>query len=89
MPANELVAEGGGEEGVFAVGLLAAAPAGVSEDVDVGGPDGEAEVDAVDVVSDGLVVLGAGFGGDDGADLFHQGGVHAAAMPMAWGKRVE
>ena len=33
-------AEPGGEERVLAVGLLAAAPAGIAEDVDVGGPEG-------------------------------------------------
>ena len=68
-------AEAGGEEGVFAVGLLAAAPAWIAEDVDVGRPDGEAVVDGVDVVADGLVVLGAGFGGDDGGDLVDEGRV--------------
>ncbi len=54
-----------GEEWVFAVGLLAAAPARVAEDVDVGRPVGEAEELLVPVVADGVVVLGARFGGDD------------------------
>lgn len=47
---------GGGEHGVLAGGLLAAAPPGVAEDVDVGRPEGEA----------GLadVVHGAGLDGD-------------------------
>ena len=54
-----------GEEGVFAVGLLAAAPAWVAKDVDVGRPEGEAEELLVLIVADGFVVFGAGFGGDD------------------------
>src|SRR6185437_7246515 len=54
-----------GEEGVLAVGLLAAAPARVAEDVDVGCPEGEAEELLVLIVADSFVVLGASFGGDD------------------------
>ena len=42
---DEGCAEAGGEEGIFAVGFLAAAPARIAEDVDVGRPDGEAVVD--------------------------------------------
>ena len=61
-------AEAGGEEGIFAVGFLAAAPAGIAKDVDVGRPDGEAVVAVVIVVGDGVVVLGASFSGDDFAD---------------------
>ncbi len=77
-------AEVGGEEGIFAVGLLAAAPARIAEDVDVRRPDGETVVDGVNVVADGLVVFGAGFGGDDGGDLVDErrvpGGGHADGL---------
>src|ERR1700756_2557892 len=66
---HEGYAEVGGEVGIFAVGLLAAAPAWIAEDIDVGRPDGESVVDGVDVVADGFVVLGAGLGPDDGGDL--------------------
>ena len=65
---NEGGAEAGGEEGIFAVGFLATAPAGIAKDVDVGRPDGEAVVAVVIVVGDGVVVLGARFSGDDFAD---------------------
>ena len=68
-------AEAAGEEGVFAVGLLTAAPARVAEDVDVGRPDREAEVDGVDVVAEGFAVFGAGLGGDGGGDAAEQGRV--------------
>ena len=61
-------AEAGGEEGIFAVGFLAAAPARIAKDVDVGRPDGEAVVAVVIAVGDGVVVLRARFSGDDFAD---------------------
>src|SRR5580698_10025651 len=57
---DESYAHARGEEGIFAVGLLAAAPARIAEDVDVGRPDGEAVVAVVIVVADGVVIFGAG-----------------------------
>ena len=78
-----------GEEGIFAVGLLAAAPARVAKDVDVGRPEGEAEELLVLIVADGFVVLGAGFGGDDlGLSWWISGVSQVAAMPMTCGKLV-
>lgn len=57
---------GGGEGGVLAGGLLAAAPAGVAEDVDVWGPEGEAGLGGV-VHGAGLEGDGAGEGAPEGA----------------------
>ena len=59
---NEGHAQPAGEERIFAVGLLAAAPAGIAKDVDVGRPEGEAVKDAVVAFALRLVVFGAGFG---------------------------
>ena len=53
-----------GEEGIFAVGFLAAAPAGIAKDVDIGRPEGEAEELFMLIVTNGFVVFGAGFNGD-------------------------
>src|SRR5271169_109252 len=61
-------AEAAGEEGIFAVGFLAASPAGIAKDVDVGRPEGETVVAAGVVVGDGVIVFGAGFGGNDIGD---------------------
>ena len=55
----------GGEEGVLAVGLVAPAPAGVAEDVHVGGPEGQPLVDVPIAVGRGGVVLGPALGGGD------------------------
>src|ERR1700758_4178181 len=62
-------AHAAGEKWIFAVGLLPAAPARIAKYVDVRRPDGEPEVDAVNVVANSLVVLGAGFGRDHGRYL--------------------
>ena len=66
-----------GEERIFAIGLLAAAPARIAKDVDVGRPEGEAEVAGVVVVANGLVVFRARFGGDDVGDAVNQIGVES------------
>jgi len=58
-------AESSGEEGIFAVGFLAASPARITKDVDVRGPEGETVVAASVVVENGVVIFGTGFGGDD------------------------
>ena len=64
-----------GEEWIFAVGFLSASPAGVAKDIDVGGPEGEAEELFWLAAADGLVVFGAGFGGDGLAHGVDQLGV--------------
>ena len=70
--ADESRAQAGGEVGVFAVGLLAPAPAGIAKDVHVGRPHGQPVVD-VPVAQGGKgVVLGPGFGGSGGGDAFQQ-----------------
>ena len=61
-----------GEVRVLAVGFLAAAPAWVAEDVDVGRPVGEALVAAVAVLALELVVLGARLVADGGGHFMHQ-----------------
>jgi hypothetical protein len=77
-------AQSGGQEWVFAVGFLAAAPAGIAKDVDVGRPEGQSIEDAVVALALRLVVLGAGFGGDDVAhgvdDRGVPGGGHADGL---------
>src|ERR1019366_1844058 len=67
-------AEARGEEGVFAVSFLAAAPARVAEDVDVRRPKREAEVlRAVAVVFGAvIIVFRARLGGDDVGFLMHE-----------------
>ena len=65
---NKGGAQARGEERVFAVGFLAAAPARIAKDVDVGRPDGQAVVAVVIAMADGVVVFRARFGGDNLAD---------------------
>ena len=73
--ADEGDAQAAGQERVFAVSFLAAAPARVAKDVDVGRPEGEPVEDAVVALSLRLVVLGAGFLRDDVAHALHDGAV--------------
>ncbi len=54
-----------GQEGVFTVRFLAASPARIAKDIDVGRPERQSVVDAVIAFALRLVVLGAGFGGND------------------------
>ena len=65
----------GGELRVLAVGLLAPAPAGVTEDVYIGGPEGEPLVDVPVPTGGGLVVFGPALDADGPAHLLHGGGV--------------
>ena len=58
-----------GEERIFAVGFLAAAPAGVAENVDVGRPEGEALVALALPAAGELLMLGAAFVADGGGHL--------------------
>ena len=82
-------AQPAGEERIFAVGLLAAAPARIAEDVDVGRPEGQAIEDAVIALALRLVVLGAGFRRRSRRPCCAPWtGSHVAAMPMAWGNTV-
>ena len=62
---DERHAQTTGEVGIFAVGFMAAAPAGITEDVDVGGPVGQALIDVPVAVGGVGIVLGAAFVGDD------------------------
>ena len=70
-----------GEEGVFSVGFLTAAPAGIAKDVDIRRPEGESEELFMLVVTNCLVVFCTGFGGDGLAhsvdELRIPGGGHA------------
>src|SRR6202012_3525283 len=81
---DEGYAHAAGEVRVFAVGLLAAAPAWVAEDIDIRRPEGEAVEDTVVAFLLGVIVLGAGFGGDDVAHRVQHlrvpGGGHADGL---------
>ncbi len=67
--ADEGDAEAAGEVGILAVGFLAPPPAGVTEDVDIGRPEVEAGVNAVQTRAEGLGVLGPRFDADGGGDV--------------------
>ena len=63
----------GSEVGVFAIGFLAASPTGITEDVDVGRPEGETLV-ALDVArAFRLLGFHAGLVADGGEHLMEQG----------------
>ena len=68
-------AEAGGQIGILAVGLMAAAPAGITENIDVGRPEGEALVDISVAMGNGSVVLGAALGGGYIAQFLDQLGI--------------
>lgn len=61
-----------GEEGILAVGFLAAAPARITEDIDVRRPEGQPLIARVLVLAQELMVLGARLVADRGGDLVHQ-----------------
>ena len=76
QPADHRLAQQTGQEGVFAVGLLAAPPSGITEDVDVRGPEREPLVlHAAFSRPVRLVVDRAGFSRDDPAHALHALGV--------------
>src|ERR1700691_6020560 len=52
-------AHAAGEERVFAVGLLAASPAGIAKEIYIWRPDGKPGVKAMVAVQDGVVILRA------------------------------
>src|ERR1017187_1111120 len=62
--SNKCHAHPAGEERIFSVGLLAAPPARIAKNVDVGRPKGKTEEHFMLVIPDGLVVLGTCLGGD-------------------------
>ena len=68
---NKAHAQAAGQERVLTVSFMAAAPAGITEDVDVGSPDGQAFVDIAVVMAAAEVVLAAGFHADYIADFLH------------------
>ena len=71
------------QERVFAVGLLAAAPARVAEDVDVRRPERQATKDAALAAPQELMVLGAPFVADRRGDAVISAVSKVAAMPIA------
>ena len=83
------LAQPGGEVGVLAVGLMAPAPPGVTENVDVGGPVGQALVDVPVAQGREGIVLGPSFGGGDVAQPLQQSvvehGGHADGLGEAGG----
>ncbi len=78
--------ESAGEERVFAIRLLPAAPAWIAKDVDVRGPDRQPEVPGMHILADSLVVLGTRLGRDHGRDLPHQSPVPCGGHPDRLGK---
>src|SRR4030081_491547 len=70
--ADKRDAHAAGEERIFSVGLLAAAPTRIAKNVDVGGPKSESEEHLVVVFAHSLVVLGTRFGGDGLAHAMHK-----------------
>ena len=64
--ANELDRHAGGEVWILAIGLHAAAPARIAEEVDVGSPEGQPLVNAALAAAHEFVVFGARFVGKDG-----------------------
>ena len=70
--AHEGAAEPGGQIRVLPVGLVAAAPAGIAENIDVGRPHRQPVIDVSVSLGREGVVFGAGLVGDRGGDLFQQ-----------------
>src|SRR5664279_5649624 len=65
-------AHAAGEEWVFAVCLLAAAPAGIAKDVDIRRPKRQSLEDVGASLANRFVMLGAAFGTDDHGDLMQK-----------------
>ena len=84
---DELHRESSREERVFAVGLLAPPPAWIAEQIDVGGPEGQALVALTRARAHVLVVLGAGLVRDNGGHPEHQGVVPGGGETDGLGKR--
>ncbi len=79
-------AEAAGEEGILAVGLLAAAPARIAEDVDVRRPEGEPLVNAALALADEFVVLGASLVADHRGDAANKRFIPGGPEPDGLGK---
>ena len=62
-------AQAGGQIGILTVGFVAAAPAGITEDVDVGAPHAQALINIAVLMNGLAVVLGARLMADDLGDL--------------------
>ena len=75
-----------GEVGVFPVSLVAPAPPGVPEEVDVGGPGGDALVDLGLPEGPVLVVLGPHLVGDGGGGVLHPVHVEGGRQPDGLGE---
>ena len=74
-------AEFAGQERILAEGFLAAPPARITEDIDVGRPEREALVLAAPAGRDRGMVLGAGLVGDDAGDPLDERAVPGGAEP--------
>jgi len=70
--SDEGDAEARGQKRIFTVGFLAASPARIAKDIDVGRPIGEAVVAAGVVVLLRVVEFGASLGGDDVGDAMEE-----------------
>ena len=79
-------AQGAGQVRVFPVGLHAAAPARVPENVDVGRPEGDALVPAHPAALQRLAILDAGLVTDGGKHLIHKGFVKRSRHGNGHGK---
>ena len=75
-----------GQERVFAVGLLAASPAGIAEDIEIGRPEIEALEDFAGAVFHVLRVLDAAFGADGHGHLMNGRRVEGGAQSDGFGK---
>src|SRR6266699_3334388 len=75
QPGDESYANATCEKRIFSVSFLSASPARIAKDVDVGRPEGQAEIAAGISVLHRVVVLGAGFGGNDIGDAMNKVGV--------------
>ena len=72
QPADEGAPQPRGERRVLPVGLLAAAPARIAEDVHIGRPQGQAMIDVSVPLSGEGVVFSPCLVGDHGSDLLHE-----------------
>jgi hypothetical protein len=71
-PAHEIHRQARGKVGILPVGFLAAPPARIAEDVDVGAEERQSGIQAVDSVADRFVVLGPALVGNGLRDLTDQ-----------------
>ena len=78
-PGNKGHAKLAGEKRILAIGFLAAPPAWIAKDVDVGRPERQSIKNAMVALALRLVVLAAGLGRDDVAHRVHQRGVPRCA----------